>query len=157
MIRIVKEFSWAMAHRLTCGYQGKCRNLHGHTYKCAVELEASRLDSFGMVVDFSWIKEILTGWVNSNLDHAVLATAHDNELLVTLDNLGTAVARMPERYTNTTAEQIADMLFGRFNKLVQEHDAIESEPRVIANVRLISVTVWETETAKAVWSTDHGA
>lgn len=37
MFRVSKEFSFDMAHILD-GHDGKCRNLHGHTYKLQVEV-----------------------------------------------------------------------------------------------------------------------
>jgi 6-pyruvoyltetrahydropterin/6-carboxytetrahydropterin synthase len=149
MTRIVKEFTWAMAHRLTCGYKGKCRNLHGHTYKCAVELEARELNKFGMVVDFGWVKDVLKGWVDKHLDHAVLAADKDEELQFSLKELGSKMSVMPSRYSNTTAEQMADMLFVTFRSLTEVDDL------GAGRVRLVSVTVWETDTAKATRSIDH--
>ena len=37
MFKIAKEFSFDMAHMLD-GHDGKCKNLHGHTYKLQVEV-----------------------------------------------------------------------------------------------------------------------
>ncbi len=37
MFKIAKEFSFDMAHMLD-GHDGKCQNLHGHTYKLQVEV-----------------------------------------------------------------------------------------------------------------------
>ena len=37
MFKIAKEFSFDMAH-LIDGHDGKCQNLHGHTYKLQVEV-----------------------------------------------------------------------------------------------------------------------
>ena len=36
MFKIAKEFNFDMAHMLD-GHDGKCKNLHGHTYKLQVE------------------------------------------------------------------------------------------------------------------------
>ena len=37
MFKIAKEFNFDMAHMLD-GHDGKCKNLHGHTYKLQVEV-----------------------------------------------------------------------------------------------------------------------
>lgn len=37
MFKVSKEFSFDMAHLLD-GHDGKCQNLHGHTYKLQVEI-----------------------------------------------------------------------------------------------------------------------
>ena len=48
------------AHRVV-GYPGKCDRLHGHTWKVAVHVAGTELDSIGMLVDFKKLKEILKG------------------------------------------------------------------------------------------------
>lgn len=146
--RITKELTWAMAHRLVRGYEGPCRNLHGHSYRCEVELEADELDKFGMVADFGLVKKVLGGWLDTWMDHAVLAVVNDQELVEAVGELDGKIAVMPKQYSNTTAEQIADMLFVKFRSLIESSSEF---------VRLISVTVWETETSKATRSVDYGA
>jgi len=137
-MRIVKGFSWAMAHRLGQGYSGKCQNLHGHTYRCEVVLGSDMPDRFGMVIDFGQVKTSMEAWVNEYLDHATLVTADDKALEDALIALGSRTFAMPARYHNTTAENIANMLFWKF--LGMAHNL---------NVSLITVRVWETETAYA--------
>lgn len=62
--------TFSAAHRL-CGYEGACSNLHGHNWKVRVGLQASKLDSIGMAMDYGIIKEILKG-ILDELDHAYL-------------------------------------------------------------------------------------
>ena len=38
VMKIAKEFNWEMGHRLPEHF-GKCKNIHGHSYKMMVELE----------------------------------------------------------------------------------------------------------------------
>ena len=65
-----KEFAFHSAHNLT-GYEGKCENLHGHTYKLRVHVQGPvRKD--GMVMDFAEIGRIVEERVISILDHAYL-------------------------------------------------------------------------------------
>ena len=80
-IRITKEFSFEMAHALT-NYDGKCANIHGHSYKMEVTILGKPLrdeDSpkLGMVMDFSDLKKIVKEAVIDEFDHAlVLRSKH---------------------------------------------------------------------------------
>ena len=49
MFKVSKEFSFDMAHLLD-GHDGKCQNLHGHTYKLQVVNNGS--------FNYSWRKKI---------------------------------------------------------------------------------------------------
>lgn len=62
-IRITKEFDFEAAHALD-GYEGKCKDIHGHSYHLKITLigEPSKdvlLSDCGMVVDFGEIKSIV--------------------------------------------------------------------------------------------------
>ena len=62
-IRITKIFSFETGHALY-GYDGKCRNVHGHSYKLYVTVIGSPIQDnsnvkFGMVIDFSDLKKIV--------------------------------------------------------------------------------------------------
>lgn len=69
MLSVVKEFTFDAAHFLP-GYDGNCRNLHGHTYKLQVGVTGP-FDSRGMVCDFQELKEVVTHYVDL-LDHSFL-------------------------------------------------------------------------------------
>ncbi len=61
-IRITKQFSFETGHALY-GYDGKCKNVHGHSYRLDVTVIGSPItDSsnvkYGMVIDFSDLKII---------------------------------------------------------------------------------------------------
>lgn len=62
-IRITKQFTFETAHALY-GYDGKCKNLHGHSYKLSVTLLGEPISDathvkFGMVMDFGDLKKII--------------------------------------------------------------------------------------------------
>lgn len=62
-IRITKQFNFETGHALY-GYDGKCKNVHGHSYKLSVTVIGEPItDSnnvkFGMVIDFSDLKKIV--------------------------------------------------------------------------------------------------
>ncbi|MBX2974758.1 MAG: 6-carboxytetrahydropterin synthase QueD [Ignavibacteriaceae bacterium] len=83
-MKIAKEFRWEMGHRLPF-HQGKCVNLHGHSYKMLVEVEGD-LDKDGMVVDYYDLKAIINPIVEE-LDHAYLVWRDDTQLIEALKML----------------------------------------------------------------------
>ena len=68
MYFVKKRFEISAAHRLDLCYESKCTRLHGHNWIITVECRSKELDSNGMVVDFSHIKDT----VMSKLDHSVI-------------------------------------------------------------------------------------
>lgn len=67
-LTIISDF--ASAHFLR-GYKGPCENLHGHTYKLELTIEAEELNELGLVVDFREIKIKLKQFLK-HLDHVSL-------------------------------------------------------------------------------------
>ena len=79
-IRISKEFRYEMAHALF-GYDGKCANVHGHSYKLTVTvigqpLEDTNHPKNGMVMDYGDLKDIVKEEIIDQVDHAVLLNAN---------------------------------------------------------------------------------
>lgn len=95
-IRLTKEFSFEAAHALG-GYDGPCREIHGHSYRLFVTIKGEpSTDPMnpkqGMVMDFGVLKKIVHEEIISRFDHAlVLRSTADKELLKLLtaqfDNL----------------------------------------------------------------------
>jgi 6-pyruvoyltetrahydropterin/6-carboxytetrahydropterin synthase len=117
---ITKTFRFEAAHSLP-NHEGKCRDLHGHSYAVVLtfegEVQPARGESGdGMVIDFLHVSEWWRREVEPLVDHRFL-----NET-------------MPERFLPTTAEHIAGWILG----LV-----------VDAGLPATEVTVWETPTASA--------
>jgi 6-pyruvoyltetrahydropterin/6-carboxytetrahydropterin synthase len=83
-MKIAKEFHWEMGHRLPF-HSGKCKNLHGHSYKCMVELTGD-LDSNGMVLDYFDLKKVI-GPIIEELDHSFMVSKNDKEVIEILDKL----------------------------------------------------------------------
>ena len=73
-MKIAKEFNWEMGHRLPEHF-GKCKNIHGHSYKMMVELDGDVNDN-GMVMDYYDLKKIVNPIVE-NLDHAFMVYEQD--------------------------------------------------------------------------------
>lgn len=68
MYYVSKRLEISAAHRLSLPYESKCTNLHGHNWVIVVECKSKELNEAGMVVDFTKIKELISG----KLDHAIL-------------------------------------------------------------------------------------
>lgn len=122
--RICKEFTFHAAHQLP-NHRGKCKDLHGHTYKVEVEVSgelelAEDASDECMVMDFDELKEYYNENIHKKVDHKFL-----NDVL-------------PFR---TTAENIARWIF----------ETLETEitfgRRYVTRVR-----VWETPTS---WAEVH--
>src|SRR3970282_2736511 len=77
-MKIAKEFRWEMGHRLPEHF-GKCKNIHGHSYKMIIELEGE-VGKSGMVMDYYDVKKIL-GPVIEKLDHAFMVYKEDKEII----------------------------------------------------------------------------
>jgi len=61
-IRITKQFDFETAHALY-GYDGKCKNIHGHSYHLHVTVIGTPIDDLsnsnnGMVLDFGDLKNL---------------------------------------------------------------------------------------------------
>jgi 6-pyruvoyltetrahydropterin/6-carboxytetrahydropterin synthase len=116
---ITKRFEFEAAHRLP-NHQGKCANLHGHSYKLEVSFygpiqEPQGQSSEGMVVDFADVGAIVKERIIKLLDHrdlnAIFADLYDG--------------------APTTAENIAWWIFEQLADLEM----------------LDSVRLWETATS----------
>lgn len=96
-IRLTKEFSFEAAHALD-GYDGPCREIHGHSYRLFVTVKGAPLTAAddpkqGMVMDFGVLKRIVDDEIIARYDHALILqrTAASDDLRATLaqrfDNL----------------------------------------------------------------------
>ncbi len=79
-IRVTKVFTFDMAHALY-GYDGPCKNIHGHTYILSVTLKGKVINENnhpknGMVIDFSDFKKIVNEYIISVFDHSLVLNAN---------------------------------------------------------------------------------
>lgn len=75
-IRVTKQFDFEMAHALL-GYDGPCKNIHGHTYQLRVTLLGKAIQQAnnpkdGMMLDFGVLKKVVCEKVISKFDHALV-------------------------------------------------------------------------------------
>jgi len=77
-MKISKVFRWEMGHRLP-NHEGKCRNVHGHSYKLEVVIEGTPIHD-GMIIDFYDISKAVKPLIEE-LDHAFMVQESDAELM----------------------------------------------------------------------------
>lgn len=117
------ETDFASAHTLR-DYPGDCSRLHGHNWKVEAEVEATRLDTTGMGIDFREIKRAARE-IAARLDHQYL---NDVE---------------PFTRINPTAENLAAYFFDELSKALNRD-----------HVRVSAVTLWETPRACVRYTRD---
>ena len=74
--RVTCTFTFEAAHRLAW-HPGKCRNLHGHSYRLDVSVEGP-LDANGVVLDFDTLQDVVRTEVIDVWDHRDLNEVIDN-------------------------------------------------------------------------------
>lgn len=144
-IRLTKEFSFEAAHALD-GYDGPCREIHGHSYRLFVTVVGHPVEDpnnpkCGMVMDFGVLKRIVNEEIVARFDHAFVL--RDSE----------------------TAERMRTDLGGRFSNIV----VVDYQPtcenmlpdfarriaaRLPEGVGLHSIRLHETATSFAEWFAD---
>jgi len=78
-----KEYGFEAAHCIH-NHLGKCRTLHGHSYKLFVSVEGLPDPETGMIIDFNDLSRIVQGKVIHQLDHTFL---NDLIPLATAENI----------------------------------------------------------------------
>lgn len=141
-IRITKQFTFETAHALY-GYDGKCKNIHGHSYQLDVTVIGEPITDMsnvkcGMVIDFGDLKRIVKTEVVDKMDHAIILNKNTPhlELAHTLKASGHHVILVD--YQPTSENMIADFAAKIQNKLQ-------------ADIQLHSLKLRETGTAFAEW------
>ena len=132
MRTITKEFKRDMAHRLP-DYEGKCFNVHWHTYKAQITLKSKNLredDKDWMVEDFNLLK-VIKEWVDDNRDHSYV-WRYDDDVLIYLSNCWYRTYTLEE---SPTAENMAKFLYEVCEELIDTETYIDS------------VTIYETPTS----------
>ena len=141
-IRITKQFNFETGHALY-GYDGACRNIHGHSYKLYVTVIGLPIDDkehvkYGMVIDFKDLKKIVNQEGVEVFDHATVFnknTPH-KDLAITLKNNGHKVIMAD--YQPTCELLVIDFA----NKI---------KNRLPSNILLHSLKLQETESSFAQW------
>jgi 6-pyruvoyltetrahydropterin/6-carboxytetrahydropterin synthase len=141
-IRITKQFNFETGHALY-GYDGKCRNVHGHSYKLSVTVIGIPIKDvdhvkLGMVIDFGDLKKIVKEEIVDKFDHATVFNKNTPhvELAKELTDRGHNVILAD--YQPTSENMVLDF-------------ATKIAARLPENISLFSLKLQETETSFAEW------
>lgn len=141
-IRITKQFTFETGHALY-GYDGKCKNVHGHSYKLSVTVIGTPINDpnnvkHGMVIDFGDLKKIVRTEIVDVFDHATVFNKNTPhvELATELSQRGHHVILVD--YQPTSENMVID-----FAAKIKEH--------LPATIQLYSLRLQETETSYAEW------
>ena len=142
IIRLTKEFSFEAAHALD-GYDGPCRELHGHSYRLFVTVKGAPLATVGdpkegMVMDVGVLKRIVNDEIIARHDHAlILQRSAGTEALRKM--LGQQFRNIAEvDYRPTCENMLADF-------------AARIRARLPQRVELHALRLHETATSFAEW------
>ena len=140
MIRITKEFKFEMAHALH-GYDGLCKNIHGHSYKLFVTVKGEiKNDSGnpkdGMVLDFDILKSIVKSEIINKYDHSLVLNANSPHSKIDLSAFE-KVFFLP--YQPTSENLVTDF-------------ALKIKSKLPKGVELYKVVLSETATSFAEWN-----
>lgn len=120
MFKIAKEFQFDACHMLD-GHNGKCHNLHGHTYRLLVEISNELItngSSANMVMDYADIKSVVKQQIIDQLDHAYLYNqnnTNERQIAELLQQMQRKIFAFPCR---TTAEGMSKFIFDHLSQFL---------------------------------------
>lgn len=141
-IRVTKIFTFDMAHALF-GYDGPCKNIHGHTYELSVTLKGKVLQENnhpkdGMVIDFTDFKRIIKTEIIDVFDHALVLNANSSHAhLKGLDEQFEKINYVP--YQPSCENLVVDFL-----QRIQH--------KFSSNIEITTIKLFETPTSYAEWN-----
>ncbi len=144
-IRLTKIFHFETGHALA-GYDGKCRNVHGHSYRLEVTVIGEPIDDpshvkYGMVIDFGDLKKIVKAHVVDLYDHALLL------------NKNGAYKEIGE-YLENRGHKILLVDFQPTGEMMLLDIAERIKPHLPGNIKLHRLKLYETGTSYAEWYAD---
>lgn len=141
MYKLKTESSFDSAHFLS-GYDGKCRNIHGHRWRIIVEIQGISLINDGseraMLIDFGKLKKELKEETEF-FDHALIYES-DSLQKETIDALNSEGMRLICVDYRPTAENIAEYFYRKLKS---------------KGFNIKEVTVYETPDNCAVYTEEN--
>ena len=143
MVRITKAFKFEMAHALH-GYDGLCKNIHGHSYRLWVTISGEIKNEKGhkkegMVLDFDFIKKIIKEAIIEKYDHSLVLNANSPHAEIDLSAF--------EKVFYLPFQPTSENLVNDFAKLIKSN--------LPENVELLKVVLSETATSFAEWNLEE--
>jgi len=144
-IRITKIFRFEMAHALW-NYEGKCKNIHGHSYILHVTLSGKPVNDMGnpedgMLMDFGKLKKLIKQSVTDEFDHAFVVNENSPH-----------ACNMPN--TTLPFENIKKVKFQPTSENLIAHFAQKIQLILPEGTKLYSLKLSETDTSYVEWFAD---
>jgi 6-pyruvoyltetrahydropterin/6-carboxytetrahydropterin synthase len=141
-IRITKQFSFETGHALY-GYDGKCKNVHGHSYRLDVTVIGAPISNasnvkYGMVIDFSDLKKIVKEEIVDIFDHATVFNKNTPHVELARELKSREHNVLLVDYQPTSEMMVIDF-------------AEKIKNRLPENIKLYSLKLQETATSFAEW------
>ena len=141
-IRITKQFNFEAGHALY-GYDGKCKNVHGHSYKLSVTVSGKPISDsthvkFGMVIDFSDLKKIVNEEIVDIFDHATVFNKNTPHVELAKELMDRGHHVLLADYQPTSEMMVIDF-------------AKKIERRLPENIKLHAIKLQETDSSFAEW------
>ena len=144
-VRVTKQFKFETGHAIY-GYDGLCKNIHGHSFKLDVTIIGQPIADpdhvkNGMVIDFGDLKTIVNKEIVQPFDHAIVLNVKSphKEIADEMEIRGHKVLRVS--YQPTCEMMIIDF-------------ALKLKSKLPDHLKLSSLKLRETETAFAEWYAD---
>jgi 6-pyruvoyltetrahydropterin/6-carboxytetrahydropterin synthase len=142
IIRITKQFHFETGHALY-GYDGKCKNVHGHSYKLYVTVIGTPIgDStnvkYGMVIDFGDLKKIVSSEIVNKFDHATVFNKNTPHI-----ELARELEKRDHSVILVDYQPTSEMMLVDFAEKIKN--------RLPINIKLHSLKLQETGTSHAEW------
>ena len=141
-IRITKHFFFETGHALY-GYDGKCKNVHGHSYKLSVTVigkpvKDSNNVKYGMVIDFGDLKKIVASEIVDKFDHATVFNKNTPHI-----ELARELEKRGHHVILVNYQPTSEMMLIDFAKKIKS--------KLPETVKLHSLKLQETGTSHAEW------
>jgi 6-pyruvoyltetrahydropterin/6-carboxytetrahydropterin synthase len=141
-IRITKQFNFETGHALY-GYDGKCKNVHGHSYKLSVTVIGRPIADntevkYGMVIDFSDLKKIVKEEIVDVFDHATVFNKNTPHI-----ELAKELQQRDHHVILVDYQPTSEMMVIDFADKIKK--------RLPKNIDLFSLRLQETESSFAEW------
>ena len=139
-IRITKEFKFEMAHALH-GYDGLCKNIHGHSYRLWVTVTGKIKNEKGhnkdgMVLDFEVLKNIVKPKIVKKYDHSLVLNANSPHANLDFESF--------EKVYHLPYQPTSENLVNDFAQIIKKN--------LPKDIELFKVILSETTTSFAEWN-----
>jgi len=141
-IRITKHFDFEAAHALH-GYDGKCKNIHGHSYQLYVTIIGTPINDNtnpknGMVLDFGDLKKIVNTEIITIFDHSIILNKNSEHL-----ELAKKISDYSQRIVLVAYQPTSELMLIDFAERIKN--------KLPKQVKLHSLKLNETNNSYAEW------